>query len=85
MKRIAFIITIIITSNITNDDYVYFTQSHLEEVPSSELGWELNVVLSREGYISVKDWMPQISVNHVAMLAQRRGKIKDTGRISDGK
>jgi hypothetical protein len=27
--------------------------------------------------------VPQISANHVTMLAQRRGKIKDTGRTSD--
>ena len=30
-----------------------------------------------------EDWVSQTSVNYVALMAQRRGQIKDTGHTSD--
>jgi hypothetical protein len=36
-------------SEITKDDFAYFTQSHSEEEPSSELGWESRADSSRGG------------------------------------
>ena len=36
-------------SEITKDDFVYFTQSQSEEVSSSELGWQSVEDSSREG------------------------------------
>ena len=36
-------------SEITKDDFVYFTHSQSEEVPSSELGWQSIEDSSREG------------------------------------
>ena len=39
---------------------------------------------SRGGDISDDDWVPQTSAHHIAMMASRRGNVKDTGRDSDG-
>ena len=71
-------------SEITKDDFFYFTHSHSEEDPSSELGWESREDSSREGADSGNDWAPKISVRHVAMMAQKRGMAKDTSHDSDG-
>ena len=71
-------------SEITKDDFVYFTHSQSEEVPSSELGWRSVEDLSREEEGSDDDWVPQTSAHHIAMMASRRGHVKDTGHDSDG-
>ena len=39
---------------------------------------------SREGEGSDDNWVPQTSAHHIAMLASRRGHVKDTGHDSDG-
>ena len=39
---------------------------------------------SRGGDISDDDWVPQTSAHHIAMMASRRGNVKDTGHDSDG-
>ena len=71
-------------SEITKADFVYFTDSQLEEVPSSELGWHSMEDSSRGDDISDDDWVPQTSAHHIAMMASRRGHVKDTGHDSDG-
>ena len=71
-------------SEITKDDFVYFTHSQSEEVPSSELGWQSIEDSSREGEGSDDDWVPQTFAHHIAMMASRRGHVKDTGHDSDG-
>ena len=71
-------------SEITKDDFVYFTQSQSEEVPSSELGWQSVENSSHGGECSDDDWVPQTSAHHVAMMASRRGHVKDTSHDSDG-
>ena len=71
-------------SEITKDDFVYFTQSNSEEDPSSELGWESREDSSREGADSGDDWAPKTSARHVAMMARKRGMAKDRSHESDG-
>ena len=71
-------------SEITKADFFYFTNSQLEEVPSSELGWHSMEDSSRGGDISDDDWVPQTSAHHIAMMASRRGHVKDTSHDSDG-
>jgi hypothetical protein len=71
-------------SEITNDDFVYFTHSYSEEDPSSELGWESRADSSRKGENSDDDWVPQASAQHVTMMAHKRGKAKDTRHDSVG-
>ena len=48
-------------SEITKDDFVYFSHSQSEEVPSSELGWHSIEDSSSEGEGSDDDWVPQTS------------------------
>ena len=71
-------------SEITKDDFVYFTQSQSEEVPSSELGWQYGEDSRRGGDNSDDDWEPQTSAHHIAMMASRRGHVKDSSHESDG-
>ena len=71
-------------SEITKDGFVYFTHSQSEEVPSSELGLQSLEDSSREGEGSDDDWVPQTSAHHIAMMASRRGHVKDTGHDSNG-
>ena len=69
---------------ISKDDFVYFTQSQSEKDSSSELGWQSQADSSRGGDCSDKDWVPQTSAHHIAMMASKRGHVKDTGHDSDG-
>ena len=69
---------------ITKADYVYFTQSYLEEDPSPEPGWELRADSSHGGDHSDEDWVPQATAHHIAMVAQKRGQVKDTSHEGDG-
>ena len=39
---------------------------------------------SREGEGSDDDWVPQTSAHHIAIMASRRGNVKDTGHDSNG-
>ena len=71
-------------SKITKDDFVYFTHSHSEKNPSLELGWKSRADSSRKGEYSDDDCVPQTSAQHVAMMAHKRGKAKDTSQDSDG-
>ena len=71
-------------SEITKDDCFNLTHSQSEEDPSSELGWHYMEHSSREGKDSDDDWVPQTSAHHIAMMASRRGHVKDTAHDSNG-
>ena len=58
-------------SEITKDDFVYFTNSHLEEEPSSELGWKSREDSSREGADSGDDWAPKTWLQMESMLVRQ--------------
>jgi hypothetical protein len=58
-------------SEITKGDFVYFTHSHSEEDPGSELGWESRAESSRGGDCSNDDWVTQISAHHIACAPHR--------------
>ena len=64
--------------------YVYFTQSYSEEDPSPEPGWELRADSSHEGDQLDEDWVPQATAHHIAMMAHKRGQVKETSHEGDG-
>ena len=71
------------TSNITREDFAFFTSVNSERAPGSELGWELEGDLGHAHEEDTEDWVSQTSAHYVALMAQRRGQIKDTSRTSD--
>ena len=70
-------------SNITREDFAFFTSVNSERVHGSELRWEFEGDSGHTHDEDMEDWVSQTTVNYVALMAQRRGQIKDTSRTSD--
>ena len=65
-------------SNITREDLAFFTSVNSERVPGSEPEWELKGDLGHTHDEDTEDWVSQTSAHYVALMAQRRGQIKDS-------